>query len=114
MATEPLLQNTLTESTRERAQVLIVDDERGPRESLRMILSGNYDVATAENGADALDQLRTAAIDLVTVDLNMPGMKGDELMRSIRAEFPQTETLIITGCGSNETAVEGIRHGVFD
>jgi len=114
MATEPLLQNTLTESTRERAQVLIVDDERGPRESLRMILSGNYDVATADNGADALDQLRTTAIDLVTVDLNMPGMKGDELMRSIRAEFPQTEIIIITGCGSIETAVEGIRHGVFD
>ena len=44
----------------------------------------------------------------------MPGMKGDELMRTIRAESPQTEIIIITGCGSIETAVEGIRHGVFD
>jgi putative two-component system response regulator len=94
--------------------VLIVDDERGPRESLRMILSGHYSVSTAENGAQALDLLRTDDIDLVTVDLNMPGMKGDELMRTIRAEFPQTEIIIITGCGSIETAVEGIRHGVFD
>jgi len=41
-------------------------------------------------------------------------MKGDELMRTIRAEFPQTEIIIITGCGSIESAVEGIRHGVFD
>jgi response regulator RpfG family c-di-GMP phosphodiesterase len=41
-------------------------------------------------------------------------MRGDELMRTIRAEFPQTEIIIITGCGSIETAVEGIRHGVFD
>lgn len=96
------------------SHVLIVDDERGPRESLRMILSGNYEVSTAENGAEALDLLRTDCIDLVTVDLNMPGMKGDELMRAIRAEFPQTEIIIITGCGSIETAVEGIRHGVFD
>ena len=96
------------------ARILIVDDERGPRESLRMILSGQYDVSTAENGASALDELRTEAIDLVTVDLNMPGMRGDELMRTIRAEFPQTEIIIITGCGSIETAVEGIRHGVFD
>lgn len=97
-----------------RSRVLIVDDERGPRESLRMILSSHYAVSTAENGAEALDLLRTGSIDLVTVDLNMPGMKGDELMRTIRAEFPQTEIIIITGCGSIETAVEGIRHGVFD
>jgi len=96
------------------ARVLVVDDERGPRESLRMILSANYDVSSAGNGAEALDLLRTDSIDLVTVDLNMPGMKGDELMRTIRAEFPQTEIIIITGCGSIETAVEGIRHGVFD
>ena len=79
-----------------------------------MILSSAYDVSTAEGGAEALDLLRTDEIDLVTVDLNMPGMKGDELMRTIRAEFPQTEIIIITGCGSIETAVEGIRHGVFD
>jgi response regulator RpfG family c-di-GMP phosphodiesterase len=96
------------------ASVLIVDDERGPRESLRMILSGGHRVLTAEDGARALEILRTDSIDLVTVDLNMPGMKGDELMRTVRAEFPQVELIIITGCGSIETAVEGIRHGVFD
>lgn len=97
-----------------RAKVLVVDDERGPRESLRMILSGSHEVTTADEGAEALEILRTESIDLVTVDLNMPGMKGDELMRTIRSEFPQTEIIIITGCGSVETAVEGIRHGVFD
>lgn len=95
-------------------RVLIVDDERGPRESLRMILSGSHKVVTAENGPAALEILRTEEIDLVTVDLNMPGMKGDELMRTVRAEFPQVELIIITGCGSIETAIEGIRHGVFD
>jgi response regulator RpfG family c-di-GMP phosphodiesterase len=97
-----------------KSRVLVVDDERGPRESLRMILSGSYHVSTAEDGVEALEILRTDEIDLVTVDLNMPGMKGDELMRTIRAEFPQTEIIVITGCGSVETAVEGIRHGVFD
>lgn len=96
------------------SHILVVDDERGPRESLRMILSGAHEVATASDGAEALEILRTESIDLVTVDLNMPGMKGDELMRTIRSEFPQTEIIIITGCGSVETAIEGIRHGVFD
>ncbi|MAG30772.1 MAG: hypothetical protein CL908_07780 [Deltaproteobacteria bacterium] len=98
----------------DRAHVLIVDDEQGPRESLRMILSGRYAVSAAGNGNEALDVLRTTEVDLVTVDLNMPGMRGDELMRTIRSEFPQTEIIVITGCGSVETAIEGIRHGVFD
>jgi len=114
MANESMLEAGFWESSDPRPHILIVDDERGPRESLRMILSGSYDITTADNGADALDLIRTAAIDLVTLDLNMPGMKGDELMRTIRAEFPQTEIIIITGCSSIETAVEGIRHGVFD
>jgi len=114
MASESFIPSSPSLESTERAQVLVVDDERGPRESLRMILSGSYDVATAESGAEALDLLRTTSIDLVTVDLNMPGMKGDELMRTVRAEFPQTEIIIITGCGSIETAVQGIRHGVFD
>lgn len=94
--------------------VLIVDDERGPRESLRMILSGSHRVLTADSGASALEILQTESIDLVTVDLNMPGMKGDELMRTVRTQFPQVELIIITGCSSIETAVEGIRHGIFD
>ncbi len=110
MASEP----TTCEAGATRARILVVDDERGPRESLRMILSGSYDVQTVDSGALALEMLRRDAFDLVTVDLNMPGMKGDELMRMIRGEFPQTEIIIITGCGTIETAVEGIRHGVFD
>ena len=114
MASESFIPSSPSLEPTERARVLVVDDERGPRESLRMILSGSYDVVTAESGAEALDLLRTTSIDLVTVDLNMPGMKGDELMRTVRAEFPQTEIIIITGCGSIETAVDGIRHGVFD
>ncbi len=96
------------------ARILIVDDERGPRESLRMILSDPYEVFTAAGGAEALELLRTESIDLVTIDLKMPGMKGDELMRTIRSELPQIEIIVITGCRSIETAVEGIRHGVFD
>jgi putative nucleotidyltransferase with HDIG domain len=96
------------------ARILIVDDERGPRESLRMILSDPYEVFTAAGGAEALELLRTESIDLVTIDLKMPGMKGDELMRAIRSELPQIEIIVITGCRSIETAIEGIRHGVFD
>jgi len=97
-----------------RATILVVDDERGPRESLRMILTPAHDVIGAQGGVEALEILRTRPVDLVTVDLNMPGMKGDELMRTIREELPQVDVIVITGCGSVESAVEGLRYGVAD
>lgn len=98
----------------EKSQILVVDDEQGPRESLRMILSPEYDVATAHDGAEALELLRTTRVDLVTLDLNMPGMRGEEVMRTIRAEFPDVGIIIITGYGTLENAVDGLRSGVAD
>jgi len=98
----------------DKATLLIVDDEKGPRESLRMILSPQHLVLLAEDGHQALEVLRQEHVDAVTLDLNMPGIKGDELMKTIRKEFPHIEVIVITGCSSVETAVDGIRHGVFD
>jgi response regulator RpfG family c-di-GMP phosphodiesterase len=97
-----------------RAHVLIVDDERGPRESLRMILSPSYDVRLASNGAEALEILHTTPVDVVTLDLAMPGLRGQELMRAIRIDFPDVEVIVITGHGSLESATEAIRHGICD
>jgi putative two-component system response regulator len=96
------------------ASVLIVDDERGPRDSLRMILEPKHRVIQAASGAEALECLRREPIELMTLDLNMPGMHGQELMRTVKAEFPQVEIVIITGCGTVESAAEGIRSGVCD
>jgi response regulator RpfG family c-di-GMP phosphodiesterase len=100
--------------TQARSTILVVDDERGPRESLRMILSPRFEVVPARSGPEALALLRSRIVDLVTLDLHMPGMRGDELMRSIHDEFPQVPMVVITGCGSLETAVEGLRNGVSD
>jgi response regulator RpfG family c-di-GMP phosphodiesterase len=97
-----------------RGRVLIVDDEAGPRESLRMILAPAHEVICARNGTEALEVLGTAPIDLVTLDLNMPGVKGDSLMHTIRAEFPEVEIIVITGYASVESAAQGLRLGVCD
>ncbi len=94
--------------------ILVVDDERGPRESLRMILAPHYHVLQAQSGSEALDVLGKRPVDVVTLDLNMPGMMGPRVMRSIRHEHPRIEIIIITGCGSIETATEGIRYGICD
>ncbi len=97
------------EAQTQRATVLVVDDERGPRESLRLILEPTHQVLQAASGAEALDTLRTTSVDLVTLDLNMPGMKGDDVMRTVRREFPEVEVIVITGCGSVESAAERLR-----
>jgi putative nucleotidyltransferase with HDIG domain len=97
-----------------RPSVLVVDDERGPRESLRMVLQPRNLVFLAASGDEALEILGRASIDVVTIDLNMPGMKGDELMRRIRQEHPGVEIIIVTGYGSVASATEGIRYAICD
>jgi putative two-component system response regulator len=97
-----------------RARVLVVDDERGPRESLRMILAPSYDVLLASSGTEALEILHTAPVDVVTLDLSMPGLRGHELMRAIRLDFPNVEVIVITGHGTLDSATEAIRHGICD
>ncbi len=96
------------------ANVLIVDDEIGPRESLRMILKPNHNVYTAEDGYAALEVLRQTEMDVITLDLKMPGMSGIETLRQVRLIDPDVMIVIITGFGTLESAVEAIRHGVFD
>src|SRR5690606_26772842 len=63
----------------ERASLLIIDDDRGPAESLRMVFKEQYEVFTAPGGKEALEVLRDRPIDVVTLDLRMPGMTGNEV-----------------------------------
>jgi len=101
-------------SDSQMATVLIVDDERGPRESLRMILTPTHRVVCARSGSEALELLDREPVDVLTLDLNMPGLAGDEVMRTVREKHPQVEIIVITGCGSLESATEGIRFGICD
>jgi putative nucleotidyltransferase with HDIG domain len=101
-------------SSQDRSVVLLVDDERGPRESLRMILRPGYDVLTARDGQEAMRVLRTNRVDLVTLDLNMPGVHGTELMRTLRREFPEVEIVVVTGNPCIESATEALRYGIGD
>ncbi|MFN8628210.1 MAG: hybrid sensor histidine kinase/response regulator [Candidatus Binatia bacterium] len=98
----------------ERASLLIVDDERGPAESLRMIFKPSYNVFTASSGPQALDIIRSTAIDVVTLDLRMPVMSGVEVMEHIKAFDPDVEVIIVTGYSSLDSAIRGLRQGVFD
>ena len=94
--------------------ILIVDDEIGPRESLRMILKPNYNVFTVENGNAAIQMIQQVAMDVVTLDLKMPGISGIDTLKEIRMIDPDVMIIIITGYGTLKSAIEAIRYGVFD
>ena len=102
------------ESKPNAPNVLIVDDEIGPRESLRMILKPSYNVYTVENGHAAIQMVQQMEVDVVTLDLKMPGISGIDTLKEIRAIDPDVMVIIITGFGSLTTAIEAIRYGVFD
>jgi putative two-component system response regulator len=97
-----------------KGAVLVVDDEIGPRESLRMILNPLYEVHTASDGQEALRLIGEKNYDVVTLDLRMPGLSGIEVLKEIKKLRPDTEVIIITGYGSLENASEAIRLGTGD
>ena len=97
-----------------KGTILIVDDEVGPRESLRMILKPIYDVFTAGDGNEALRCIHDKNIDLVTLDLKMPGLSGIDVLRELKKFQPDIEVIVITGYGTLNNAQEAIRFGAGD
>ncbi len=97
-----------------KPHVLVVDDEMGPRESLKMILNPYYNVHVAERGGQAIEMLKQHQVDLVTLDLKMPGLSGIHVLEKLKQHDPDIEAIIITGYGSLDTAIEGLRLGAFD
>ena len=98
----------------DRPRVLVVDDEMGPRESLRMILKPRYEIATAESGEAALKTLATFRPDLIFMDIKMPQMDGIELLRRIKSADPSIEVVMITAYASLETVKNALTHGAFE
>ena len=97
-----------------KPHILVVDDEMGPRESLKMILNPHYTVHVAERGGQAVEMLGKFPVDLVTLDLKMPGLSGIHVLERLKEYDPDIEAIIITGYGSLDTAIEGLRLGAFD
>jgi len=95
-------------------RVLVVDDELGPREALRMILKGLYDVAVAEDGDSALDMIAREKYDVVILDIKMPDRDGIEVLKVAKEMDRDLEVVMITAYATVNTAREAIRHGALD
>ncbi len=104
----------VAESVRPPATVLIVDDERGPRLALQLIMQRRFRVLTAETGEQALELLKTEPVDVVTLDLKMPGLGGQNTLSLAREIDSGIPVIIITGYGSFESAVSALKLRAFD
>ncbi|HEU4930084.1 MAG TPA: sigma-54 dependent transcriptional regulator [Candidatus Krumholzibacteria bacterium] len=95
--------------------ILIADDEQAVRSSLERLLEfESYRVIQAADGPSALDLVRDRPVDLVLLDIKMPGMDGLEVLAQLHQENPQLPVVIISGHGTIQTAVEATRLGAFD
>jgi len=96
-------------------RVLLVDDEANIRLTLgAMLTRAGYEVTTASGGVEAIALLDEQQYDLLLVDLKMPGIDGMQVVAAARARQPDLAVIVLTGHGSLETAVEGLRYGIFD
>ena len=95
--------------------VLVVDDEPAVRNALKSVLEQDYRIVLAHDGPSALEALRTdQQIDVVLLDMVMPGMHGMDVLRRLRSEFTSVEVIILSALQSIETVIEAINLGAFD
>src|SRR3982074_3464796 len=100
--------------TSDLPQVLVIDDEMGPRESLRMLLKPNYQIYTADCVDAGIKLLKEKQPDAVITDIRMPGASGIDGLRRIREIDPHVAVIMLTGFGALETAQEALRLGAND
>ncbi|OGX38163.1 MAG: hypothetical protein A3G91_01060 [Omnitrophica WOR_2 bacterium RIFCSPLOWO2_12_FULL_50_9] len=93
-------------------KILIVDDEEGVRESLKLILGDYYDIILTDSGEQALRCLeKDPAIGLVLLDIKMPKVNGLEVLKAVKAKRHALSVVMVTGYRSVETAAEATRLG---
>ena len=98
-----------------KSNVLVVDDENVSRQSLADILKlEGLNVASAPNGQAAVEYIRTHPVDLMVVDLRMPGMDGLEVIQVANQLSPDTEIILLTAYSSTDSAVQALRLRIHD
>lgn len=99
----------------EKTNVLVVDDEEIIRRCYaRTLASDNCSVEVALNGNQALQAMEQGPVDVVLLDMRMPGMNGMAVLKAIKAQWPEIEVIVITGNPSIESAKEAVALGAYD
>ena len=96
-------------------KLMIVDDEQRFLESMEKLLKRKgYNVETAASGEECLEKVEREAFDVVILDVKMPGIDGVETLKRIKSMRPLMEVVMLTGHGTVENAVEGMRNGAYN
>jgi len=96
-------------------RILLVDDEREFTDTLmKRLRRRNVDVIGAGSGEEALDLLSREQVDIVILDVRMPGIDGLETLRRIKQDHSRIEVILLTGHANVEAAAEGMELGAFD
>lgn len=99
------------------AKILLVDDETAFLDAMkRRLMKRGFEVETAASGMDALEILEesAASIEVVILDVKMPGMDGIETLGEIKRKYPMVEVIMLTGHATVNSAIEGMKRGAFD
>ncbi len=94
--------------------VLIVDDDKSIRYSLKRMMEESLEVITAQNGEEAVERVRANPPDLVVMDIKMPGRNGIDVLKEIKSIDPKSLVIIMTAYGTTETAIDAMKYGAFD
>lgn len=94
--------------------ILVVDDERGVRESFNMVLKDHYQVLMAQTGKEAIDIFSKNYVDLVLLDIRLPDVCGVDLLRKLKEMDPGVEIIMVTAVKTIQTAVQAIKSGAYE
>jgi two-component system, sensor histidine kinase and response regulator len=111
---EFLAKPVIVEEIVRRPTLLIVDDEEGPRQALRIIFKDDYNILVAENGAKALMLAQKHSVDAAVLDIRMAGLSGIDVLHQIKQMDPGTEVIMLTAYETLETARQALRLGACD
>jgi two-component system sensor histidine kinase/response regulator len=98
----------------EKKTLLVVDDEEGPRQSLRMVFRNEYNVHAVESGEKAIEFASNNIVHVATLDIRMAGLSGIEVLKNLKSLNPKIEVIMLTAYETLETARQAIRLGACD
>src|SRR2546428_9136645 len=101
-------------AARIRPLILVVDDDPGLREALRVILEDEYEVLDVPDGLQALEIVRSCQVDLVLLDIRLPGMDGITVLERMKGLDEQVEVILVTAVKEVRSAVAAMQLGAFD
>ncbi len=99
----------------EKMKIMLVDDEeRFLKTTKKLLEKKGYAVLTAISGEEALEKLKPQNVHVVILDVKMPGMDGNETLKAIKTLYPLVEVIMLTGHGTMDSAIDGLKSGAFD